>query len=191
MDALTNPLHPIHWEAVEAVGTWVAAIGTLAAVFLALWFALRDRSSRRVERRGEITAMLAEVFRARLSMQTLLREDILAPLYRLPIANFDRALPKLIGDGRLEDMEIDVLVEYGNRIEELNRGLERAGDAHSDGARMVREFKRNRAKALEILEEKSPRFGDRPLIDAAQDALFRMEDVYASRWYPRRRRPPQ
>jgi hypothetical protein len=175
-----------NWEAIEAVGTWIAALGTLLAVYLALWLAQRDIKARRIERRGEITAMVVEVLRGRTSVKTLLVEEIQAPLYRLPISNFHRALPKLIADGQLDDNEIDTLVEYENRIEELNRGLERAGDAHAhrheNPVRLQDEFSRNRAKAREILEHKSPRFGDQTLFDATETALFRIERVYMSWW---------
>jgi hypothetical protein len=178
--------NPPNWAAIEAVGTWVAAIGTLVAVVVALWLGQRDVRARRTERRGEITAMVVEVMRGKSSVQTLLNDNIQAPLYRLPLTNFRRALPKLIADGRLDDNEIDTLIEYENRIEEVNRGLERAGDAHArqqeDPVRLRDEFARNRAKAREILENKSPRFGDQALFDATETALFRIERVYMSWW---------
>jgi hypothetical protein len=184
MHALMGIWNPPKWDAIEAVGTWVAAVGTVFAVAVALWLGQRDARARRTERRGEINAMVVEVLRGSTSMRALLRENIQAPLYRLPIANFHRALPKLIADGRLDDNEIDTLIEYENRIEELNRGLERAGAAHAAGnagaARLEDEFRRNRAKAHEILEEKSPRFGNQPLFDATETALFRVDAVYAS-----------
>ena len=107
---------------------------------------------------GRFQAIMAEVFRGKINMDALLQGGVKAPLYRLPIANFRRALPKLIADGRLDGDEIDTLIEYENRIEELNRGLERAGDAHAAGfpgmANLEQEFQRNQAKAREILEGK-------------------------------------
>ena len=42
-----------------------------------------------------------------------------------------QALPKLIGDNVLTKAEVAALVEYVNRVEEINRGLERAGEAHA------------------------------------------------------------
>jgi hypothetical protein len=186
MDALLRIWNPPDWPAIEAAGTWVAAIGTLAAVFLALRLAQRDVSSRRIERRGEVTAMIAEVFGARSRIQALLTDRIQAPLYRLPIANFNRALPKLIGDGQLSWNEIDALVEYANRIEEVNRGLDRAGDAHAaqpmGGDWLKQEFGRNQSKAWEILEEESRRFSNRSIIEATESALFRLDGIYAALW---------
>jgi hypothetical protein len=186
MHALLEIWSPPKWEAIEAVGTWVAAIGTLLAVVVALWLAQRDVRARRTERRGEIIAMITEVYRAGVSMRALLKENIQAPLYRMPIANFNRALPKFITDGRLDIDDIGTLVDYGNRMEELNRGLERAGDAHAAGVGgmglLAQEFQRNMAKAREILEAKSNRYDDQTLLDATEVALLRLNRVYASWW---------
>jgi len=75
---------------------------------------------------------------------------------------FTAALPKLIGEGRLLSHEIPILVEYLNRIEELNRGLERAGAARAaEQPVLVREeFGRNLEKTRGLLEP-DKRFADR------------------------------
>jgi hypothetical protein len=188
MHTLLGIWNPPKWEAIEAVGTWVAAIGTMFAVAVALWLGQRDIRARRTERRGEIQAMMMEVLRGKSSMQNLLTDNIPAPLYRIPLTNFQRALPKLIADGRLDYNEIDTLIEYENRIEELNRGLERAGEAAREQARtptttgLSEEFERNKIKVRAILEDESPRFGGESLYEATGTALFRLERVYASWW---------
>jgi hypothetical protein len=79
-----NIWNPPDWAAIEAIGTWAAAIGTLGAVFVALRLARRDIKSRRIERRGEIIAMCADVYHARKRMETLTEQKIQAPLYRIP-----------------------------------------------------------------------------------------------------------
>jgi hypothetical protein len=61
-----NVWNPPDWHAIEAIGTWVAAIGTVGAIWVALRLAGRDSKSRRIERRGEIIAMCADVYHARL-----------------------------------------------------------------------------------------------------------------------------
>jgi hypothetical protein len=174
-------LNPPKWEAIEAIGTWLAALATLAAVWVALWPAIRDARSRRIERRGEIAAMLAEVERSRICIEALLNEGVMAPLYRLPVDNFKRALPKLLGDGSLTPVEIVVLVDFENRIEELNRGLERAGEAAAapvfEKEKVGREWRRNQAKAKEITEEVLDRYGGWPLMRAAEDTLKRASSV--------------
>jgi hypothetical protein len=173
----------INWAAVEAIGTWFAAAGTLFAVFLALQFARRDVTARRIERRGEIIAMIAEAASAGLRMKALIREGIHAPLYRLPSAISKRALPKLIGDGQLSPTEIDLLVEFSNKIDEVNRGLERAGDAHAAqpeevSAWLKQEHRRNVAKSMEVVDVDTAHGRTTPLIDDVLAALWRVKKVY-------------
>jgi hypothetical protein len=62
--------------------------------------------------------------------RTLVTQKIQAPLYRIPDSTFASGLPKLIGDGRLGENEIAVLLEYADKVSEINRGLDRAGAAH-------------------------------------------------------------
>lgn len=148
---------------------------------------LSARRRRRVERRGEITAMISENYQARLQMRALISQNIGAPLYRLPTSISKQALPKLIGDGLLHAPEIDVLVEYVNRIDELNRGLERAGDAHAAqlaGSKWLeQEHSRNVAKAAEICEKASDdRFNGMTIIDAADACLHRMDSAHRTWW---------
>jgi hypothetical protein len=185
MEAFKQFCDSINWPAWEAIGTWFAAAGTLAAVFYAMRLARRDVDARRVERRGEIIAMIAEASSAGLRMKTLVREVMPAPLYRLPSAITKRALPKLIGDGQLSPTEIDLLVEFSNKIDEVNRGLERAGDAHAAQAEQVSEWlkqehRRNVAKAKEVIEIDSAHTRAIPLLDNALDALFRVKKIYES-----------
>jgi len=62
-------------------------------------------------------------------------------------------------------------------VEEINRGLERAGQAHAANRepQLNEEFGRNRIKAEEFLRKLEPRFDNRSLFDVAQTALFRLE----------------
>lgn len=173
------------WAAIEAIGTWAAAVGTFGAVFVALRLARRDIKSRRIERRGEIIAMCADVYHARKRMEALTEQGIQAPLYRIPDSTFSSGLPKLIGDGRLRKNEVAVLLEYANKIAEINRGLERAGAAHAAaepwGSHLLTsEFARNQAKANEVLEPRND--GKEPLINEAERALYRMELLYSPWW---------
>lgn len=133
---------------------------------------------RRVERRGEITGVHAEFFRIHLQLRALFDAKVEAPLYRLPISVTSQVLPKLIGDGVLDENDVYVLIEWVNRIEELNRGLDRAGDAHAsnDAAGARNEYSRNLAKAREIIEESLERFHGQTLLDAAESIFFRLEE---------------
>jgi hypothetical protein len=122
-----NMWNPPDWHSIEAIGTWVAAIGTIGAVWVALFLARRDTKSGRIERRGEIIAMCADMYHARHCMETLVREQIQAPLYRIPDSTFASGLTKLIGDGRLRENEIAVLQKYADIVAEINRGLTAPG----------------------------------------------------------------
>lgn len=137
--------------------------------------------------------MISESLQARSRIASLTLQTIQAPLYRLPTTIFKLALPKLIGDGHLRPPEIDLLVEFVNRIDELNRGLERAGEAHSknpEGSKWLdQEHSRNVAKAKEIGELPSERFAGLALIDGADMCLHRMHDLYSNNWLKHWLRP--
>jgi hypothetical protein len=179
-----NIWKPADWPAIEAIGTWVAAIGTIGAVLVALGLARRDTKSRRIERRGEIVAMCADVYHARKRMETLTEQNIQAPLYRIPDSTLSSGLPNLIGEGRLRKNEVAVLLEYANKIAEINRGLDRAGAAHAaqpGGSDLLSsEFARNQAKANEVIEPADD--GQEPLINQAERALYRMDMLYSPWW---------
>jgi hypothetical protein len=168
-------------EVNHAVDWWAGAAGALLGAFIGscvplAWYWL----SRRKERRGELIAMQAEMYHAQQAMRTLMTAGIAAPLYQLPLTTFERALPKLIGDGKLSPNEIAALVEYVMRAEELNRGLDRAVDAAagSDEATISvavkREYDRNFLKAEHIVDEEQKRFGGETLFAAAERALYRL-----------------
>jgi hypothetical protein len=109
----------------------------------------------------------------------LKRDNIPAPLYRLPIAMFSRAVPKLVGEGSLTFNEVGILVEYVNRIEELNRGLDRAGEAHAAGRepQMMEEFDRNLIKA-EGFSKVERRLENQSLFCATKDAVYRLDETF-------------
>jgi hypothetical protein len=180
--------HPDWWSgtAGAVVGAIVGAI-IGSCVPLAWTFAQRRR-----ERHGEIDAMHIELLSTRDALVELRKRGILAPLYHLPVAICQQALPKLIGDGVLSFNEVGALVQYVNSVEELNRGLERARDAAStltsapldnEPVRIVlreateNEYARNCEKARELLEKPNPRVENMPLFEAAENVLFRLEEA--------------
>jgi hypothetical protein len=175
-------------------GAASALIGALVGSAVPLFSAW---NSRRVERRGEISAMQVEMYHANLAMQALISEDDQAPTFRIPLTMFELALPKLIGEGRLTDSETSALVEYVARMEELNRGLDRAGQAAAMDQTVptIMEFHRNRARASRILDEKLPRLKDRAVFQATFDTLHRLEGALGEGWktklgsFLKRRRP--
>jgi hypothetical protein len=168
--------HPDWWSGWTGVligGVLGAVLGSSIPLGWRVW-------QRRRERRGEIRAMQAELRLAEMDMTSLI-DEVAAPLYRLPLSMFERALPKLIGEGELTFNEIGLLVEYVNRAEELNRGLDRAAEASMVAANFMLpgEFERNQLKAEAILREILQRHGNRSLRDGAWDALLRIDEPIA------------
>jgi hypothetical protein len=176
----------IHWW--EGAGG--ALVGGLVGALVGACIPLgRAWWQRRIERRGEITAMLEELRLAGDMMDALphpKRDDegrevlVTAPLYRLPLTFFELALPKLIGEGRLDEWEMHGLVEYVTRAEELNRGLQRAiqlygkGTAGDEINAAKKEWARNCLKAEHIrLDRSEHRFQGKTVFDAAWGALER------------------
>jgi hypothetical protein len=172
--------HAIWWDGVA--GALIGAIlGSLIGSGMPLWSARKARS---IERRGEISAMQAELYHTRVAMGELLADGVMAPLYRLPLDTFERALPKLIGEGALKDGETGVVVEYVMRIKELNRGLDRAGQAAltNQSSLIAAEFDRNLLKAKNILTKQFDRNENLPVFDATWKIVFRLEGKYKYSW---------
>jgi hypothetical protein len=150
-----------------------ALIGSCVPLVWAWWV-------RRTERLGEIRAMQVEMYHAHCSMKELRTTKdpvILAPLYQLPLTMFERALPKLIGEGLLAGEEVSGLVEYVMRAEELNRGLALAvsvSAAQGDTPALRQQYYRNCLKTANIVDEKQHRLGDRAVFDVAYVALYRL-----------------
>jgi hypothetical protein len=107
---------------------------------------------------GELAAMLAELNTVHSTVTTLLTDRFEAPLYSLPNSSFGQFLPRQIGESIYVDNEIRTLLEYQRRVEELNRGLERARDAHArqQEIRRIEEFGRNQKKAEALISEGGP-----------------------------------
>jgi hypothetical protein len=151
-------------------GFFGAVIGAVLGSFIPLYWSARMR---RIERRGEIIAMAAEMHQAYRNMSVFLLGEPLMPLNRLPLTMFERALPKLVGESALRDNEIDALVEYVMLAEDLNRGLDRAAHLAASGEQITlqAEYDRNSERVQHILDEKA---GDRTVFQAAESALNRL-----------------
>lgn len=139
------------------------------------------RRLRQIERRGELAGMLIELRIAYIDMNALLSDRVLAPLYRLPLTLFKQALPKLIGEKGPTLNQMALLVEYVNRAEELNRGLDRAGEAA--GAELAAEFSRNCLKAQNILYDPLQRHENQSLWDGAMTVIQDIEDADKDSWW--------
>lgn len=155
-------------------GVGGALLGALIGSFIPLGWSWWQRRS---ERHGEIQAMHVEFRRALEYMEALRRDNIAAPLYRLPTSLCKQALPKLIGDDLLTLNEVGALVDYVNAADEINRGLDRSGEAHAAGndTWLRQEHSRTLSKVDEVIGQPKERYGGMNLFDAAQAAVFRVE----------------
>src|SRR5688572_12291362 len=107
-------------------------LSTLAGVVVGFLLSevVRWRQERQ-ERFSRLVALRVEAGACRTRMETYKAGGKAAPLYRLPTIAAENALPRLIGDGRLSSESLRVLMDYYDRVQEMNRGLERAGAAHA------------------------------------------------------------
>jgi hypothetical protein len=142
------------WKLLTNSELWSGAAGVILGSCIPLYWLGR---ARRIERAGELVAVRAELAHAHEYMTALRTpvkgQVVISPLYRLPTSISDRAVPKLIGEGLLKPAEISALIDYMVRIEELNRGLDRAR-AEKDAGDAILEYNRNVAKIAHILDDK-------------------------------------
>jgi hypothetical protein len=84
---------------------------------------------------------------------TYLKDNVQAPLYRLPLQAYSASLPALLSDGALSAEESRALTEFYGLVMQLNRGLDNADHFHKVEHHQLRdvEYKRNRGKAEQLL----------------------------------------
>jgi len=89
--------------------------------------------------------------------EALLADKIASPLYRLPVAAFERAFPILIGEGSVEEGELMSLTRFVSVVGELNRGLDDASDfvKANDDAHLKKAHSRNVLKAEALLNPRN------------------------------------
>ena len=86
-------------------GALVAALagGVVGGIVPSVWAWYQ----RKVQRRGELVAIAAELAKARAALEALLTEGIFAPLYRMPTAMAEASTPKFIGEGEIGRAKMD------------------------------------------------------------------------------------
>ena len=141
----------IWYQSKEVVG---ATTGAFVAFFLVVcndWL----RSRRR--RRSHFAALRAEVEYCRSLADTYLRDQIAAPLYRLPTMAYANSFPALLSDAALSESETNRLLQFFAEVENFNRGLDQAEEARliSDPEhrkqKLSDEYSRNRLKAEHLV----------------------------------------
>lgn len=98
-------------------------------------------------------ALRAEVALCREKADTYLNDNVMAPLYRLPMKAFETSYPVLLADADVAENEVKELSRLYGQIEDLNRGLDNAAElAQRNQTDLLKtEYKRNCLKAKELI----------------------------------------
>jgi hypothetical protein len=102
---------------------------------------------RRRRRKANWGALKAEVKICADLAERFLKDNVAAPLYRLPRASCDHALPPLLADASADETEVRPILLYYTQVDSLNRGLDQAEAARGDDQRLSIEHERNIMKA--------------------------------------------
>ena len=104
--------------------------------------------------RGHWGALAAETEMCERLTEAYLKDKVPAPLYRLPEAAFSASFPALLAEGVMNRLEARQLTEFRAAIQEVNRGLDRAGEAQAanNSVLLQAEAKRLETKCQNILE---------------------------------------
>ena len=102
-----------------------------------------------------LQAIRAEMHLARDRANMLLNDNIMAPLYRLPVSAYQTSFPVLLAEGVLSEDGALTLGDYFCQVQDINRGLDNAtATAHAnDDAGVRREYNRLLLKAKRLMEE--------------------------------------
>jgi hypothetical protein len=131
---------------------WIALAGAASGVLLG--FAVAELKAwwwRKHSRSAYWRALSAEAELCKEMAATLLRDNVAAPLYRLPTVAYTHSFPVLLADGAATEREVAAVTRFFNQVETLNRGLDQANDTMGDEERLKMEFARNRLKAEELV----------------------------------------
>jgi len=124
----------------------------------------------RRRRRAHYSALKAEMEYCQHLAQVYLKDEIAAPLYRLPTVAYTNSLPALLADATLSEFDTRNLLTFFNEVETLNRGLDQAESARlitdlaERVAKLSDEFGRNGLKAKHLVSMESlssPSYYDR------------------------------
>lgn len=99
-------------------------------------------------------ALFAELEQCEPKLKNLLKDNVQAPLYRMPVMAYEASYLTLLSDGDVSANDVKVLGEVYGLIQDLNRGLEYASDmSHSGSSHQLKaEFQRNILKAKHLVE---------------------------------------
>lgn len=104
-------------------------------------------------------AIRAEMLQCKEKAETLLKDKIASPLYRLPLTAYQTSYSVLLGDGAVSEGEVLVLGTFFGLVQDINRGLDNTAAMHMSGSLMENkiesEYQRNRMKAEKLIKEEN------------------------------------
>lgn len=105
--------------------------------------------------RAHLQAIRAEMQLAQERAAMLLKDNVLAPLYRLPVSAYQTSFPILLAEGVLSEEGSHALGNYFCQVQDINRGLDNAtAMAHAnDNTGLTREYKRLLLKGQRLLQD--------------------------------------
>lgn len=115
------------------------------------WKARRDRL------KVHWGALRAEIELCREHATTYLKDDVMAPLYRLPMKAYEASLSVLLSDAAVKEDEVQTLLKFYGQVEDLNRGLDNATQLamENNTGPLKTEYKRNCMKAEQLIPPQS------------------------------------
>jgi hypothetical protein len=152
----------------EWVGAVAGIVGTVVGVALTERFRRKD-----LKRRSDAnwSALRVEIERCAARAKRFIDHDKPAPLGRFPMETYERVMGDLVAERAVKTWEIGDLDNFYDHVEQLNLGLDqaRAARALKDDAELQKEHRRNKFKALRIINisrldaEARARYPDVPL----------------------------
>ena len=99
-------------------------------------------------------AISAEITRIKSMAEMLIQDEILSPLFRLPIKSYEISFSMLLSEGAVKKGEVHVLEEFYDLVQEINRGLDQSALAvsNNDKARTHKEFSRFIGKSKKLIQ---------------------------------------
>jgi hypothetical protein len=100
-------------------------------------------------------ALRAEMILCKEKADMLLSNNVMSPLYRLPITAYQVSYPVLLADEAMAETEVLTLGRFFEQVQEINRGLDNAEQAKmsNDIKNLETEYGRNLLKAKSLVSE--------------------------------------
>lgn len=102
-------------------------------------------------------ALRAEMMLCKEKAEMLLNDNVMSPLYRLPVIAYQVSYPVLLADGAVAEAEVLTLGRFFEQVQDINRGIDNAAQAKmsNDSQNLRTEYDRNLLKAERLVAERN------------------------------------